>query len=521
MMKTTPFYCPKPIKALTFTALFLGLTACGNVPNKPSAETKPKEVVSKKVDSAQATQVKDYSLKELKALRAKASQQSQWTDYLMYSTQIWHKSNKNPAAQSQIEDQAWLILNSLSSQQLQAIERSTHADVQPWISLLNAFEGSKYDVQANLMNLNSFESDAIFHQHLLAKLIAQQPKAESIKQIAVLLPIEGRYKVVGKQIRSGIMKAFFASDQTITLKFYDSSELANLEAIYTQAKQEGADRIIGPLRKEALQELASFRDDKLLALNNIDDTSFTQFSFKSPDPSMQMLRKFETAGYKRIGILTNDSKNSLNRAQALQHTLTQANYQAVLSVYPDEKPRLRDALGALIHEKQSDERQNNLRWLIGQKLNFFPRTRQDLDAIVIYDNAHRMSVFRPQFDFFELNTPVFGDIELTPANFQDIKENRDLNRVNFLTYPATLEPVDLTSKFEAFGWDSFIISTHIEDLQNGGCLANAKTGILSLNNNEISQKLIWAKYNKEGQLIEAPAIESKEKRDSDRNSDTE
>ena len=521
MMKTTPFYCSKPIKAFTFTALFLGLTACGNVPSKPSAETKPKEVVSKKVASVQVVQIKDYSLKELKALRAKASQQSQWTDYLIYSTQIWHKSNKNPAAQSQIEDQAWLILNSLSTQQLQAIERSTHADVQPWISLLHTFKGSKFDVKANLMNLTSFESDAIFHKHLLAKLIAQQPKAKSIKQIAVLLPLEGRYKVIGKQIRSGIMKAFFASDQTITLKFYDSSELANLEAIYTQAKQEGADRIIGPLRKEALQELASFRDDKLLALNNIDGTSFTQFSFRSADPSFQMLRKFETAGYKRIGILTNDSKHSLNKAKALQQTLTQANFQSVLSVYPDQKPRLRDALGALIHEKQSDERQNNLRWLIGQKLNFFPRTRQDLDAIVIYDNAHRMSVFRPQFDFFELDTPVFGDTELTPTNFQKIKENRDLNRVSFLTYPATLKPVDLKSKFEAFGWDSFVVSTHIEELQNGGCLADAKTGILSLNNNEISQKLIWAKYSKDGQLIEAPTIESKEKRDSARNSDSE
>jgi len=521
MMKTTPFYCSKPLKAFTFTALLLGLTACGNVPNIPSAETKPKEVVSKKVDSVQAPQLKDYSLKELKALQAKAAHQSQWADYLIYSTQIWHKSNNNPAVQSQIEEQAWLILNSLSSQQLALIERSTHADVQPWVSLLNTFEGSKYDVKANLMNLTSFESDAIFHKHLLAKLIAQQPKAESIKQIAVLLPLEGRYKVIGKQIRSGIIKAFFASDQTITLKFYDSSELANLEVIYTQAKQEGADRVIGPLRKEALQELASFRDDKLLALNNIDGTSFTQFSFRSADPSLQMLRKFETAGYKRIGILTNDSKSSLNKAKVLQQTLTQANYQAVLSVYPDKKPRLRDALGALIHEKQSDERENNLRWLIGQKLNFFPRTRQDLDAIVIYDNAHRMSVFRPQFDFFELDTPVFGDTELTPTNFQDIKQNRDLNRVNFLTYPAILKPVDLKSKFEAFGWDSFIVSTHIEDLQNGGCLANAKTGVLSLNENEISQKLIWAKYNKDGQLIEAPAIESKEKRDSGRNSDTE
>lgn len=521
MMKTTPFYCSKLINAFTFLALFLGLTACGNLPNKPSAGAKSKEVISKKVDLSQRNYVENASLNELKERQAKALQLGQWTDYLLYSTQIWHKSNNNPESQSQIEDQVWLILNSLSYQQLEVIEKSTHRDVEPWMSLLHTFKGSKYDVKTNIMNLTTFESDAIFHKHLLSKLIAQQPSPESIKQIAVLLPLEGRYKVIGRQIRSGIIKAFFASDQTMTLKFYDSSELSNLEALYTQAKQEGADRIIGPLRKEALQELASFRDDKLLALNHIEDTSFTQFSFKSADSNLQMLRKFEAAGYKHIGILTNDSKSSLNRAEILKQTLTQQNYQAVLSVYPDQKPRLRDALGALIHEKQSDERHNNLRWLIGQKLNFFPRTRQDLDAIVIYDNVHRMSVFRPQFDFFELDTPVFGDTELTPTDFQEIKTNRDLNRVHFLTYPAVLDPADLKSKFEAFGWDSFIITTHIEALKNGGCLANAKTGILSLSNNEITQKLIWAKYNKSGQLIEAPIIESIEKRDSIRNSDTE
>lgn len=525
MNKTTPFYHLKSIKALTVTALVFGLAACGNVPNKPvkpvnNGLTK-QESVKRDSTVTNTHSSKIYSVAELKTLQAAAIKQGNWSDYLVYGSLLWQKSPKNPAYQAEIEEHAWSVLNSLSPQKVAQLESSPHAEVQAWISLLNTFKGSKYEIKQNLMDLTSFESEAIFHKHLLPKLLAQQPPAETLNQIAVLLPMEGRYKVVGQQIRSGIMKAFYASEQSITLKFYDTSSLENLESVYTKAKQEGADRIIGPLRKEALQELASFHDDKLLALNSIDSNSFTQFSFKAAQPSLQMVKKFEEAGFQRIGILTNDGRSSLANAKELESAWKQADHDAILSVYPDENPKLREALGSLIHENLSDDRQNNLRWLIGQQLDFFPRTRQDLDAIVIFDNAYRMAVFRPQFDFFELDTPVFGDTELTPANFQDIPQNRDLNRVSFLTYPAILDPVDLNSKFEAFGWDSFMVSIHIEDLQNGGCLINTKTGVLSLDGNEIRQHLIWAKYDKQGTLIEAPSIVDKDTVESARNSDVD
>jgi outer membrane PBP1 activator LpoA protein len=507
MLKTTPIYLSSSIKTFTLTIIIMGLTACGVTPNKPSTHLKetPKQFKTEvKPDVNAVKKPKSYSLVELKALQTKALNESQWADYLAYSTEIWRKSKANPAYQAQIEDQIWSILNSLSAENILNLEESSNPDVQAWSTLFNTFNNPQSDFDMGMMNLKTFEADAIYQQHLLAKLITNQPQEQEIKQIAVLLPLEDRYQVVSEQIRSGIMKAFFASNQQITLKFYDTSVLENLEEVYTLAKQEGADRIIGPLRKEALQELASFYDTNLLALNTLENAPFTQFSLKSADASLQMLISFESAGYERLGILSNDSKRDLDKANTFQQEWTQANHNAELSIYPDERPKLRAALGDLIHEKQSKERKNNLRWLLGRNLSFFPRTRQDLDAVVIYDNANRMAVFRPQFDFFGLDTPVYGDIQLSPTNFQDIKTNADLNRVSFLTYPAVLNPADLSSKFEAFGWDSFIISTHMRELENGHCLASGKTGVLSLDNKEIKQQLVWAKYDKTGVLKEAP-----------------
>jgi len=508
MPKTTPFYLLNSLKNLTVTAFIIALAGCADLPQKPIKPTADTTTTKteKKVEAPKERAKKTYTIDELKLLQAKAANESNWADYTIYATKIWRKSKKNPASQAQIEEQVWSILSSLSADKLAPIHSHTNPDVQAWTKLLETFNGPSNALQTGLTNLSSFESDAIYYRHLLAKLIANLPKEADIQQISVLLPLEGKYKVVSQQIRSGIMKAFFASNQHVTLKFYDSSVLEDLESIYTQAKQDGADRIIGPLRKEAIQELASFHDKNLLALNSIENSPFTEFNFKSANAGLQMLANFESAGYKRLGLLTNDSPKTVAKAKIFQKIWTQENHSSELSIYPNTRPKLRAALGDLIHEKQSKERKNNLRWLLGRDLSFFPRTRQDLDAIVIYDNAHRMAVFRPQFDFFELDTPVYADSQLTPKNFQKIKVNPDLNRVSFLTYPAVLSPVDLESKLEAFGWDSFIISTHMKELQNGSCLTNGKTGILSLENNQVKQHLIWAKYDKKGNLKHAPSI---------------
>lgn len=522
MIKTSPFYITKPLKTFMVTALLMGLSACGTPPSKPVQPKAAETITPKPISVTQDT--KDLSIEQLESLRNQASVNGLWADYLIYSTQLWHKQANKPEIQAQLEDQAWTIVSSLSANNLEQLANSQNPEVQAWNDLYTTINASRYDYPTALLNLNTYDENAIFHQNLLAKLIAERPKQGQIKQIAVLLPFDGRYKFVGNQIRSGIMKAFFASDQDVTLKFYDTSNLEEVEATYNRAKEEGADRIIGPLRKEAIQQIASFQDDQVLALNTVENSSITQFSFKSADQSAQMLSRFNKSGFKRIGILTNNDTHSLSKAQELQYILNQANDYAELSMYPDQNPRLREALGQLIHENNSNERQNNLRWLLGEKLSFFPRTREDLDAIVIFDNAHRMAVFRPQFDFFELETPLYGDNELTPNNFQDIAVNRDLNKVSFLTYPAVLDPADLNSAFEAFGWDSFEVTMEMANLQNGGCLTSGKTGILSLDGNQIKQKLVWAKYDKKGLLQEAPPVDVKivnQQNQSIRNADTE
>lgn len=503
-----PNYLAKYSKLTISTVFALSITACSTPMPQKDKTTPPKVTISEaKKPVIEAEQdLLELTLDNLQLMRNKAANSGDWVAYIDYSNAAWAKSSANE--QQQIEEQVWSILNSLSNEQRDTIAQTEKADIQAWNELYRVFQGDKKRDSIALMNLKQFDADAPFNKHLLTTLITQQPTQSDLKQLAVLLPMQGKYKVISQQIRSGIVKAFLASQRDITLKFYDSSDLNELETTYTLAKQEGADRIIGPLRKEAVQLLASFHDNSMLALNSVEQATIPQFNFKSASPEMQMRNRFAQLGFKRIGIMTNDKPKNVADAKTLQNLWHQdPSNHAEISIYPNERPKLREALGKLIHEDNSKERRNNIRWTVNDKVEYFPRTRQDLDAIVIFDSAQRLAVFRPQFDFFGLQVPMYSDSKLTPRNFQQSFVNKDLREIRFLSYPAVLSPADLVNKFEAFGWDSFLVSTHLDDLQNGACLTNAKTGILSMQGAEVRQHQIWLTFNRQGELEEAPNID--------------
>jgi outer membrane PBP1 activator LpoA protein len=481
----------------------MSLAACSTLPDKEAG--KQAEEKSDSSEQQQPTETKALSLDDYLQLRSQAAEQGNWAEYLLQSENAWQLSSNTQ--KPEIEEQAWSIVRSLSIIEQDKLANHSEASVQAWHLLFRLFNDFNINQQTSLLDLNSYYKDSIFHNHLLNRLLADKPDQTEIKQIAVLLPMQGKFKVVSQQIRNGIIKAFYASEQDLEIRFYDSSNLSELENIYTQAKQDGADRIIGPLRKEAVQNLASFHDQTMLLLNSIENSNVDRFSFKSADPNQQMSYRFKAMGIKRLGILSSDKTKNFVKAQQLKGLWEQQpGNTAEISNYPDLRPKLRAALGKLIHEHNSKERHNNLRWAINEKLEFFPRTRKDLDAIVIFDDANRMAVFRPQFDFFQLDMPLFSDSSISPKKLQKQAVNKDLKGIEFLSYPAVLMPEDLNSVFEAFGWDSFLVTTHLKQLKNGSCLTNAKTGILSMDGPEVRQQQIWLTYQNNGQLVRAPKV---------------
>lgn len=440
----------------------------------------------------------EYSIQEAKSDQA-------WAEYIQLSRELWTEvDDSNRLA---IEFQVWSTFKNLPQTTLQELQTSSedNADLQNWLRLVEATEQKPILQKQALRDLREFYPTALYAEHLLPELQNKLKHPATIKNIAVLLPFSGDYANISLQIRNGLLKNHFANQSDLKIRFYDSSDLSELKQTYLTAIHQGAEWVIGPLRKEAIETLAELKPENLLALNQINDPNIKQFNFKSESEATQITHKLQYHDFKRIGILTSTASSDTNLAQHIMYNWiqTEGNH-AVLKTYPTQRPNLRNALGSVINEPESEARKNNLKWLFKEKIHFAPRLRQDLDAIVLLGSTERLAVFKPQFKFFDLNLPTYGSSKLTPAQLKQTPPNKDLSHLIFPTMTAALKETSLKTPFEAFGWDSLTLVLNQENLAPGICLNKGMTGKLSMQDNLIDHTFTWAQYDRYGYITEAP-----------------
>ncbi|RUM91438.1 MAG: hypothetical protein DSZ27_06530 [Thiomicrospira sp.] len=428
-----------------------------------------------------------------------------WAEYTQLSRELW--TEVDDANRLAIEFQVWSTFKNLPDTTLQKIQNTyeDNADLQNWLRLVEATQQKPISQKQALRDLREFYPTALYSEHLLPELQNKLKHPATIKNIAVLLPFSGEYANISLQIRNGLLKNHFANQSDLNIRFYDSSDLNEVKQTYLTAIHQGAEWVIGPLRKEAVEILAELKPENLLALNQISNSTIKQFNFKSESEATQITHKLQYHDFKRIGILTSTASSDTNLAQHILYNWiqTEGNH-AVLKTYPTQRPNLRNALGSVINEPESEARKNNLRWLFKEQIHFAPRLRQDLDAIILIGSTERLAVFKPQFKFFDLNLPTYGTSKLTPAQLKQTPPNKDLSHLIFPTMTAALKETSLKTPFEAFGWDSLTVVLNHENLAPGLCLNKGMTGKLSMQDNLIDHTFIWAQYDRYGYITEAP-----------------
>ena len=132
--------------------------------------------------------------------------------------------------------------------------------------------------------------------------------------VGLLLPAEGPLTAVAKSVRDGFFAAYFAdgNKQRPELRTYDSGNTAQ-DAVkaYQQAVKDGADRIVGPLRRDAVS--AVFAQGHLpvpvLALNQpergeIPPTGSAAFGLTPDAEAAQAAEHMAERGFRRAIIVT-------------------------------------------------------------------------------------------------------------------------------------------------------------------------------------------------------------------------
>ena len=290
----------------------------------------------------------------------------------------------------------------------------------------------------------------------------------SSPKIALLLPLTGRLSNAGGAVRDGFLGGYFADSRLYpisrtqsdaqantqlkesnrlfqpedgvlgrnflqapladaqatrsrSLTLYDSAS-APLSDLVASAKAEGADLIIGPLRKDKAQtvaELAARANIPALLLNYLE---------QAPEPQENPSALAQSSATYQLGAAIE------NEAATLANTLMDNEHQRVLVVhsgqtwsqraltefqtlwpYPvsvarfDQIKEVTGAVGGSMGVADSVGRKNELTQLFDQEMQFLPRARKDLDAVVAFTSNVESRALVPALRFhFADNLPVYA-----------------------------------------------------------------------------------------------------------------
>jgi outer membrane PBP1 activator LpoA protein len=362
----------------------------------------------------------------------------------------------DPEAQQLNRRAIWDAVNSLTDQELQTLRSAPPPDVLGgWMELveLTRLYLQQPDALAEVTphwqrRYPGHPAGGEFLSRLLDSMrAAGQPPA----QIGVLLPLHGELSGAAHAIRDGIAAAYYDTPEgglQPQLRFYDSGDTPeSAVAAYLDAVTNGAQFIIGPLRKESVQALATRipLEVTVLGLNRIADRSLYnpdlyQFGLAPEDEAREVARLAWHSGHTRAIALLPETQwgERVYTAFAEEWEMLGgrvAEVQRYDAGKADHGPVLKD----LLNLDASKVRQQKLTQKLGRKLAFEPRRRQDVDFVFLAAAPRQARLIRPQLDFYRASDlPIYATSRVYSGK-PDRNKDADMNGIVFCDTPWTLE----------------------------------------------------------------------------------
>jgi outer membrane PBP1 activator LpoA protein len=270
------------------------------------------------------------------------------------------------------------------------------------------------------------------------------------RNVAILLPTRGGLASAGLAIRDGLLAAYLENPGHSSLHFYESSD-SPTEAIaaYQQAVAEGADWVIGPVRRESVQGLVSSpaRTTPVLVLNDSGPASGPEtpvdvfsLSLSQEDEARAIAARMLESGVQRVITLASANAWGIRMERAFTEAFEAGGGSVKeLARFPVSISDHSALLTRVLQIEQSRERKDRLQSLLGQTLAFEPHRRNDFDAFFLSAGPEQARQLRPQLRFFEAgDKPVFA-MSRVYSGAPDPAMDRDLNGI---ILPLTLAQLE-------------------------------------------------------------------------------
>lgn len=355
------------------------------------------------------------------------------------------------------------------------------------------------------------------------------------RQIALLLPLTGRWASAGNAIQNGFLGAYFSTaaglDEQQTLRIYDVDGEGGASAAYAAAVADGAEFVIGPLLPKNVVELANdiLVPVPVLTLNYLPDDTLAppglyQFALAPEDEARSAAERAMADGHVRAVALVPNNDWGQRVLRSFDEELnaqggTLLDYRMYMPGIQD----FSDAIEDLMALSGSVRRYQRLRANLGEPLQFDPRRRQDSEFIFLAADAPAGRLLKSQLKFhYSGDLPVYSTSSI---NAMDGRSNSDLNGVMFADTPWIIAPQiwiqDLPplyneywpgerrlGRLHAMGYDAYQLIANLFATSTGPMAElDGATGKLYLDDDgRIRRKLAWAQFQS-GEAVALPDLE--------------
>ncbi|MDX1515011.1 MAG: penicillin-binding protein activator, partial [Gammaproteobacteria bacterium] len=378
-------------------------------------------------------------------------------------------------------------------------------------------------------------------------------------RLALLLPLEGDFKNAAVAIRDGFLTAWFEDNLNtqrpeVLIRAVNEGEVWSA---YQNAVADGAEFIVGPLERSAVDEIAAAVSLPVptLALNYVSGPEpspavspesgsgagsadlvgsvapralpdlLYQFSLSPEEEARAAAKRAWFDGRTRAGIIAPQGQWGDRVVGAFSTEFERLGGQVVeVQQFASDAVDMSSTIQALLNIDESEERRTQLVRTLGRKVEFEPQRRSDLEVIFMAAFPVQARQLRPLLRFHHAeDVPVYATSHVY-SGIPDPRTDIDVDGVIFADMPWTLGTVDDTGirrsvlltwrdaiptylRLYAFGADAYALVSRLRALKSQPYTEYAgATGHLSVGrNNRIERRLLWARFD-DGvpQLIGSP-----------------
>ena len=423
-------------------------------------------------------------------------------------------------------------LAELSDEELRQLIRDTPRD-EPLYALLATLGRERFQGERQGSFARAVQAAPSRSTENLRTFDTEQLPRDATRQVALLLPLSGPLANPASALRDGVMSAYFADrGERPQLLVYDAGTRTDETlAAYDRAVAEGADRILGPLSREAVTAL--FQSNRqivpTLALNYADAPALSpsgslQFALLPEEEAAAIAVRLAEKQQRRVLVIHSNDEFG-ERAFAAFSAAHEARGGKISgkASYAGDRADQSALLGKLAGSDSGRDRLRYLRGLLGLDLKYEPAPRADLDAIVLLLRAPQARLIMPQL---RTRADLPSDYYATSAVYSgrpDSALDRDLDGLQFCDSPWMLDswlPGSIPTRIEAaglatsegpatrlfaFGIDAWRLLPVMEWVEShpGEAIDGATGKLLSDRSGRVRRVMAWARFEN-GVPVAAP-----------------